>query len=71
MNRIVIVKGGGDLATGIAHRLHRCGFAVVITEIAEPTVIRRSVAFANAVYTGEMVVEGVTALVAKAAEIAT
>ena len=70
MKRIVIVKGGGDLATGIVHRLHRCGFAVVITEIAEPTVIRRSVAFANAVYTGEMVVEGVTAVVATAAEIA-
>ena len=70
MKQVVIVKGGGDLATGIAHRLHRCGFAVVITEIAEPTVIRRSVAFANAVYTGEMVVEGVTAVVANAAEIA-
>jgi xanthine dehydrogenase accessory factor len=70
MKRIVIVKGGGDLATGIIHRLHRCGFTVVITEIAEPTVIRRSVAFANAVYTGEMVVEGVTAVAAKATEIA-
>ena len=61
MKQLLIVKGGGDLATGIAHRLLRCGFAVVITEIAEPTVIRRSVAFANAVFIGEMTVEGVTA----------
>lgn len=70
MKRVVIVKGGGDLATGIAHRLHRCGFAVVITEIAEPTVIRRSVAFANAVFTGEMTVEGVTAALASSDEVA-
>lgn len=69
MKQIVIIKGGGDLATGIAHRLHRCGFAVVITEIAEPTVIRRSVAFANAVYTGEMTVEGVTAVLTTADQV--
>lgn len=64
MKPIVILKGGGDLATGIACRLHRCGFRVVITEIAQPTVIRRSVAFANAVYTAEMVVEDVTGTLA-------
>ena len=50
MNRLVIIKGGGDLATGIAHRLFRCGFDIVITEIEQPTVIRRSVAFANAIF---------------------
>ena len=52
MNRLVIIKGGGDLATGIAHRLFRCGFDIVITEIEQPTVIRRSVAFANAIFEG-------------------
>ena len=70
MKQVVIVKGGGDLATGIAHRLHRCGFAVVITEIAEPTVIRRSVAFANAVFAGEMTVEGVTAALSTSEKVA-
>lgn len=61
VNQLVIVKGGGDLATGIAHRLFHCGFNVVITEIEQPTVIRRSVAFAQAVYDGTATVEDVTA----------
>ncbi len=63
---VVVVKGGGDLATGVAHRLFRAGFAVIITEIARPTVIRRTVAFAAAVYDGQTTVEGVTAVLSKA-----
>lgn len=55
----VVVKGGGDLASGVAWRLWNCGFRVVVTEIAEPTVIRRTVAFAAAVWDGEALVEGV------------
>lgn len=58
---LVVVKGGGDLATGVAHRLHRAGMRVVITELPQPTVIRRPVAFASAVFEGEISVEGVTA----------
>jgi xanthine dehydrogenase accessory factor len=54
-----LVKGAGDLATGVALRLLRSGFAVVMTEIARPTVVRRTVAFAEAVYEGRTVVEGV------------
>ena len=69
MNRLVIIKGGGDLATGIAHRLFRSGFDILITEIAQPTVIRRSVAFANAVFEGRMTVEGVTAVQARPDEV--
>ncbi len=61
MGKLVIVKSGGDIATGIAHRLFRSGFSVVITEVAQPTVIRRTVAFAEAVYSGVVTVEGVTA----------
>jgi xanthine dehydrogenase accessory factor len=57
----VLIKGAGDLGTGVAIRLHRCGFPVIMTEIPEPTVIRRTVAFGEAVYTGRMVVEGVEA----------
>jgi len=61
MNLNVVIRGGGDLATGVAHRLFKSGMKVIITEIAEPLVIRRTVAFASAVYEGEYAVEGVTA----------
>jgi len=61
LSDLVLVKGAGDLATGVAHRLHRCGFQVVMTEIEQPTVIRRTVSFAEAVYVGFNTVEGVTA----------
>jgi xanthine dehydrogenase accessory factor len=57
----VVVKGGGDLGTGVAWRLHRCGFRVLVTETAQPTVIRRAVAFASAVYDDAITVDGVTA----------
>jgi len=57
----VVVKGGGDLGTGVAWRLHRCGFRVLVTETERPTVIRRAVAFASAVYEGAVEVDGVTA----------
>lgn len=57
----VIVKGGGDLATAVAHKLFRVGFPVVVTEINQPMMVRRSVAFANCVYEGKWTVEGVTA----------
>ena len=58
---LVVVKGGGDLASGVIYRLWRVGFPVVVTEIAQPTVVRRAVAFAQAVYDGETTVEGLTA----------
>ncbi len=58
---LIIVKGGGDLGTGVAWRLHKAGFPVAITELAQPLVVRRTVAFASAVYDGECAVEGVTA----------
>jgi len=59
---LALVKGAGDLATGVALRLHRAGFRVVMTELARPTVVRRTVAFAEAVYDGEAVVEDVRAV---------
>ncbi|KYZ76938.1 hypothetical protein AXX12_01985 [Anaerosporomusa subterranea] len=57
----VLIKSGGDIATGIAHRLFVSGYQVVITELPEPTVIRRTVSFAAAVYQQQCQVEGVTA----------
>lgn len=59
---LAVVKGAGDLATGVAYRLHRVGFHVLMTEVAQPTVIRRTVAFAEAVYEGRSQVDGVEAL---------
>ena len=58
----VLIRGGGEMATGIAHRLHQCHMRVVITEIATPTSVRRNVAFAEAVYEGAQTVEGVKAV---------
>jgi xanthine dehydrogenase accessory factor len=58
---LVLICGGGDLATGVAHRLHRAGFTVMITELPQPLAVRRGVAFAEAVYADKITVEGVTA----------
>ena len=58
---LVVVKGGGDLATGVIHRLCRAGMKVVTTELSQPLVIRRAVAFASAVYEGVWEVEGIVA----------
>ena len=57
----VLIRGGGDLATGVALRLWRSGFRVALTELEQPLAIRRTVAFSEAVYDGETTVEGVTA----------
>jgi xanthine dehydrogenase accessory factor len=70
MNRLILIKGAGDLATGIAHRLYRSGFLVVMTELAQPTVIRRTVSFAEAVYRGRTEVEGVIAVCTKLSDLA-
>ena len=58
----VLIKGAGDLATGIACRLYACGYQIIMTELAVPATVRRTVAFSRAVYEGEAEVEGVTAL---------
>ena len=57
----VVIRGAGDIATGVALRLWHAGFQVMMLETDQPTVIRRSVAFAQACYQDEMVLEGVTA----------
>jgi len=57
----ILIRGGGDLATGVALRLHRAGLGVLVSELAQPLAVRRTVSFAEAVYEGEIEVEGVTA----------
>ncbi|MEW5784592.1 MAG: selenium-dependent molybdenum cofactor biosynthesis protein YqeB [Bacillota bacterium] len=59
--RTIIIKGAGDLASGVAHRLWWAGFDVIMTELAQPLVVRREAAFAAAVFRGECTVEGITA----------
>ena len=58
---LVLLRGGGDLATGVAIRLQRAGIRVVITELEQPLAVRRAVSFAEAIYEGMHTVEGVTA----------
>ena len=60
-NLVVLIKGGGEMATGVAHRLFRSGFRICITEIPEPLSIRREVAFCEAVFDGQKEVEGLNA----------
>jgi xanthine dehydrogenase accessory factor len=55
----VLIRGGGEMASGIAHRLHQCRMRVLMTEIAAPTAVRRNVAFAEAIYRGCHTIEGV------------
>lgn len=66
---LVLVKGGGDLATGAAHRLRRAGFPVMMTEIERPTMVRRSVSFAECLYAGEWRVEGVASVRAEGGDL--
>ena len=61
---LILIKGAGDLGTGVAYRLHRVGMQVAATELVQPTVIRRAVSLAEAVYEGEVAVEGLVARLA-------
>ena len=63
-----MIKGAGDLATGTAVRLHRAGFRVVMTDIARPTAVRRTVAFCQCMYDGTAQVEGIAARRVETAE---
>ncbi|MBT8217167.1 MAG: EF2563 family selenium-dependent molybdenum hydroxylase system protein [Acidimicrobiia bacterium] len=60
-DHLVIVRGGGDLGTGVVYRLHRAGFPVVVLELAEPLTIRRTVAVSSAVADASITVEGMIA----------
>ncbi|HAJ33694.1 MAG TPA: molybdenum hydroxylase [Candidatus Atribacteria bacterium] len=58
-NILVVIRGGGDLATGVAVRLFRAGFKIIILEIERPTVIRLPLSFARTVYENKAVIEGI------------
>ena len=65
MNKTIVVRGGGDLATGTIHRLWAAGFHVLVLEIPNPAAIRRQVSLCEAVYEGTATVEGLTAVLIK------
>ena len=58
-DKMILVRGGGDLATGVIHKLHQSGYQVLILECDRPSAIRRHVSFCEAVYDGTAEVEGV------------
>ncbi len=63
-DHLVVVRGGGDLGTGTAYRLHKAGFPVIVLDLARPLAIRRAVAFSTAITDGEVDVDGVVARLA-------
>ena len=60
MTSLILIQGGGDLASGIAYRLHKAGLKVLITELPQPLSVRRKVSYSEAVYDGEIAIEGLT-----------
>ena len=65
MKDLIIVRGGGDIATGTIYKLKKCGFSVLILENAHPSAIRRNVAFSEAVYEDHSKVEDMECFLAK------
>ena len=61
----LIVRGGGDLASGVIHRLYKCGYQVLVLECERPSAIRRKVSFGEAVYEGTSSGAGVTGRIIK------
>lgn len=58
-DELVVIRGGGDLASGAAYMLQKAGFPVVVTELPQPLAIRRAVSFASAVAEGTVTIDGV------------
>lgn len=64
-NNLVIVRGGGDIASGTIMKLYKCGYSVLVLEIPTPSSIRRNVSFSEAVYEKTQTVEDVTCYLAE------
>lgn len=60
--QLIVVRGGGDLATGTVFRLHRAGFPVIVLELDRPLTIRRTVAVSTAISAGRFQIDGLTAV---------
>jgi len=69
---IILIRGAGEMASGVAHRLHQSHFKICMTEVSHPLAVRREVSFCEAVYDGNKGVEGVSAkLISQPGEIET
>ena len=68
LKHLIIIRGGGDIASGTIYKLFRCGFPLLVLETGSPACIRRTVSFCEAVTYGETEVEGVTAKLAETVE---
>ena len=68
MKNLIIVRGGGDLATGTIYKLKKSGFPVLILEVPNPSAIRRNVSFCEAVYQGTQTVEDMTCYLVESVE---
>ena len=58
-NHLVVVRGGGDLGSGVIWRLRRVGFPVVVLELERPLTVRRTVAYSSAVTDGSITIDGI------------
>jgi len=58
---VILIRGAGEMATGVAHRLASCRFKACMTEVSNPQAVRREVTFSEAIFDHEKEVEGVTA----------
>jgi len=65
---VVLIKGGGEVASGVAHRLFRSHFKVCLTEVPHPRAVSRGASFSEAVYDDEKEIEGVVAKLVKSAD---
>ena len=65
---LVIIRGAGDIATGIALRLRRAGYSPILTDLPKPTSIRRTVCFSEAIWHDRCTVEDVEAVLARSPE---
>ena len=59
MNKTILIRGGGDLASAVIHKLHQVGFRVLVSDLPAPSCVRRTVSFCNAIYQGAWTDEGV------------
>jgi len=59
---LIYIRGGGDLSSGVAYRLHKCGYNLIISELPQPVPVRRTVSFASAIYQKEISIEGLTGI---------
>ncbi|HZK29177.1 MAG TPA: selenium-dependent molybdenum cofactor biosynthesis protein YqeB [Clostridia bacterium] len=60
MNITILIRGGGELASAVIHKLKNSGFRVVVCDLEDPSCVRRTVSFCNAIYEGDWEIEGVT-----------